>query len=647
MAPKGILGTLRMAASADEQFSTPEPLPASTHRPITASAARINLKSTADVLTLRNRIYTEWQNDAWAYFDSIGEIKYAFTMASNVVSRIRLYPALNFEQDAVPVAVDSYRDRMVMASDEEKQTEAKKRQALPQHITPDVLDHAEKLIRELLTSASGGQSGFMRSFALNMLVAGECYVVRIRNQWSVRSSHELVTDQMGKTVLRTQRAGPTNVTGGIEGDIPLPQNSLLFRIWREHPRHSGEPDSSMLSLREMCDEVITLQRMVRTTARSRMNAGLLFIPDGLVAAGSSIAEDVATEEEELDALTTAIYDSITAPVADETNAASVAPTIITGPGEAGKDIRYITIERAVDQFLVQRLDAAMGRILNGLDIPKDMVEGMSGVRYSNAQTMNGHMYQAQIEPLVLMLCDSLTSAYLRPMLKKQFPKLTDRDLDYFAVWYDPSEVVTKSDPTASADKGLEQMAISTDVWRRAHGFADSDAPSEKELAQRYLLMKAAPQPNGIDMLFPQAFPTVVDQARKTNLAKAQVPMPETAQNLLYGKVISSPEDSTVDGQNPAPTATETFNPVHGQATLPPELAPGIQGESDVPLPSGMTMTEAGPGVAAETEPAADESEPLQTEFDLDAPTEEVPVDGAESLQTEFDLDAEEEDEELQ
>ena len=541
MALKGPLGTLRMAASAEQQFTVPDPLPASAYRPLTASATKVNLKSTADVLTLRNRVYTEWQNDAWAYYDSIGEIKYAFTMASNVVSRIRLYPALNFEQDAVPVAVDSYRDRMVMASEDEKQIEAKKRQALPRQITSEMLDFAEKLIRELLTSASGGQSGFMRAFALNMLVAGECYLVYINKAWSIRSSSEVVINQTGQTVLRTQRAGPTNVTGGIEGDIIVPKNTPMYRIWREHPRYSGEPDSSMLSLREMCDEVITLQRMIRTTARSRMNAGLLFIPDGLVAAGSSIAEDAVTEEEEMDALTAAIYDSITAPIADETNAASVAPTIITGPDQIGKEIRHITIERTVDQFLVQRLDAAMGRVLNGLDIPKDMVEGMSGVRYSNAQTMNGHMYQAQIEPLVLMLCDSLTSTYLRPLMKKQFPQLTTTDLDYFAVWYDPSEVVTKSDPTASADKGLESFAISTDVWRRMHGFADSDAPSEKELAQRYLLMKASPQPDGINMLFPQAFPTVVDEARKANLKKAPVPMPETAQHILYGGIVSGPE----------------------------------------------------------------------------------------------------------
>lgn len=565
--------TLRMRESAAE-FMNPEPLVASAPRPLTASAEKINLKSSADVLRLRNRAYTDWQNDAWAYYDAIGEIKYAFTMASNVISRIRLYPAINFEQDAVPTSIDTYKDKMHGATKAEEAVEAAKSQATPKGLTDEVLDYAEKLVRQLLHSGPGGASGFMRAYALNILVAGECFLVNIRGVWTIRSSSEVVDNNSGQIVLRTQRSGPSaNGLGMIEGDIPVPKGAFMTRIWREHPRYSGEPDSSMLSIREICDEVISLQRWIRSVARSRMNAGLLFIPDGLTAAGSTVTEDMINSEHEMDALTTALYESITAPIADETNAASVVPTIITGPGAEAANIKYIPIERSTDQWLVAQLEAAMGRILGGLDVPKDMVEGMTGMRYSNAKVMSDHMYQAQIEPMTLMLCDALSHVYLRPMLKKQFPHLTPSDLDLMCIWYDPSEVVTKSDPTASADKGHENFAISDDVWRRSHGYSDSDAPNEQELARRYLLSKAPPQPGMIDMMFKQAFPGTVENARNANLTNAPVPMPESAQKILYGEVVVPPEENTSRSDQTPPEEDK------GVATLP-------EGAAQDPAPTG-------------------------------------------------------------
>lgn len=553
----GFMDPFRMAASAKERFAdaelqeAPKALPASAYRPLTASGQKINLRSSADVYSLKNRISTEWQNDAWAYYDAIGEVKFAFLMASNVVSRIRLYPALNFEQDAVPTSVDSYRDRTVGETEREQNVNIRRRRTVPQTVTEEVLDEAERLTRELLNSGSGGQSSIMRMFALNMFVAGECFLLKYKGDWVVRSSHEITVGTSGEVIMRTQRHGQVGPTaqGNNASEVILPKGTAAFRIWREHPRFSAEPDSSMMSVREICEEVIVLQRQIRTIARSRMHAGILYVPDGLSAAGASIAEDIAAEEEEMDALVASLYDSITAPIADETNAASVVPNILTGPSEFGQHLRYLPMERSVDQYLVERLDKAMGRLLNGLDVPRDMVEGMSGLRYSNAQTMNGHMYQSQIEPMVLMFCDALTAVYLRPMLKKKFPHLSKSDLDYFTFWYDPSEVVTKSDPSASADKGLDAFAISTDVWRKAHGFSDSDAPNEAELALRYLLTKAPPQPDMIAMLFKMAFPGVVDAAREAHLTETQVPMPESAQTLLYGKVVVTPEETEANLQN--------------------------------------------------------------------------------------------------
>ncbi|QBZ72685.1 portal protein [Gordonia phage GodonK] len=526
--------------------------PVNYPRPLVASGEKISIKNPDEVISLRNRVYTEWQNDAWAYYDAIGEIKYGFGLVGAVTSRLRLYPAISVDQDGVPISTSDYRRRQLEQSKPELEKDIKSELAVPKRVTKDVLEHLDRLVLDLF-GGPAGSSGFLRSYALNMCVAGECYLVNYKDRWLVKSTSELTADPSGKLYMRGLRTGSMGSTttgaNGTFGEIELPKNTFVARIWREHPRYSLEPESSMLGLRETCDELITLQRMIRSLARSRMNAGILFVPDGLSAAGSTVAEDIADEEELDDELISSIYDTVSAPIEDETNAASVFPTIMRGPESAGKALQHLMMSRDSDQFLVERCDRALDRILQGLDMPKDVVSGMSNVKYSNAIQVDDSLYKGHIEPLALMLCDALTTVYIRPMLKKKFPQLEDSDLDFLRIWYDPSEIVSKSDPAQSANTGHDNFAISDAAWRAAHGFSDTDAPSEREMAIRWL-RQVPPSPEVQDMLIKEAFPTIIERQRAANIQASPVPMPESAQEMVYGKVVSPVSDTTRDAQNP-------------------------------------------------------------------------------------------------
>lgn len=536
---------------------------ASAIRAITASGEKINLRNPDTVASLRTRVYTEWQNDAWAYYDAISEIKYGFGLVSAVLSRVRLYPALSIDTDGVPISTSNYRRRKIDQTRGEQEKDVRGELTLPAGISDEVIKYHDFLVNDLF-SGHGGQSALLRSYALNMCVAGECYLIKIKNKWHIRSTNEVVSTTDGRVILRRLRPGgstSTTAAGGQPGDIELPKSTYVGRIWREHPRYSLEPESSMLGLREMCDELLTLQRMIRTIARSQMNAGVLYIPEGLVAAGSSVNESTADDEEQLDEIIADIYDTVKNPIEDETNASTVFPTIVSGPKDAADSLRMISLSRDSDQFLVERCDRALERILQGLDMPKDVVSGMANVKYANALQIDESLYKGHIEPLALTLADSLTTMYIRPALKQRF-NLSQEQLDYFRIWYDPSEIVTKSDPAASANTGYDNFAISAAAWRAAHGFSDTDAPSEHELAQRYLFLKGAPQPAQLSVLMQEAFPTITDKQRSANLANSPVPMPESAQEMLYGEVVSSPSETTRDGKNPAKTASEIATSVN-------------------------------------------------------------------------------------
>ena len=539
--------------------TTPEPVKRTEHRSLVAAGRRLDLTKDLDRNQLRHNVYEEWQQEAWAYYDAIGEIKYGFNLMASTMSRIRLFAGVDLDPDAAPMSVNAYVKRQHDQTADEADDDRARMLKVPSHITEKHLKYAEFLIKELVSSASG-PSAFMRNFTLNMCISGECYLLLYGDEWQIRSKDEIIVQVDGTIYLREQRMSSTaSSANGVTGqDIPLPKDTYIARIWRPHPRFNSEPESSMLGIRESCDELVTLQKMIRATARSRMNAGILFIPDGLTIAGSVMSEDTATEEELSEELINDLYATFTDSIEDESSPTTVVPAILTGSPEMGKEIRHISVNREVDQYLVERSDRALERILQGIDIPKDIVSGLANVRYTNAQSIDASLYKSHIEPLALMLCDTLNKVYFIPAMVAAFPELKGKDLSHLCIWYDPSEVVTSVDPAAAAKDGYDNFTISADAWRQAHGFSDGDAPSEEELARRYLLTKGTPGPEQLAILFSRVFPEIVKQGRESNLKGSPVPMPESAQELLYGRVIYSPNGET-EGINDA----EMTNPQEG------------------------------------------------------------------------------------
>jgi hypothetical protein len=161
--------------------------------------------------------------------------------------------------------------------------------------------------------------------------------------------------------------------------------------------------------------------------------------------------------------------------------------VVTGAEELGEKIKHILFERKSDQFLVERADKALERVLNGIDIPKELVSGLDNVRYSNAGVIDENLYKIHIEPSAIMLVDAITSVYIRPGVAAKFPDLDPEILARIVSWYDPTDVVIRVDPAEAATTGYDKMLISGDAWRRANGFSDVHAPSQREIAMRMVI----------------------------------------------------------------------------------------------------------------------------------------------------------------
>ena len=552
-------------------FTFAESAPFSAPRALTAAAAQVRMNDKGEAEYFKNRrqsTSSAWQGEAWEYYDAIGEVKYAFNLVASIVSRIRLYAAVVDNPAETPVSVRN-------AGNIDERLGAAAERALSR-----------------LDSAYGGQAGLLRDAALNLSVTGECYLVQmparigsgIPESWDIRSVDEVQIDSKNKygivarrDYLPGQNAGASSSSRVNKGIIPLPESAFVGRIWRAHPRFSDEADSSLRGLLDLCAELLLLNRTFRATARSRLNAGALYLPDGLSVAASpdpnypyddeTDLDPGFTPEEAADEFEDALIDAMTTPIRDEDSASAVVPLIIRGPAELGDKIKQFKFERSFDPALAARSDRVLERILQGLDVPKDVVTGLANVKYSNAMQIDESLYKSHIEPLMLLIADALTIVYLRPyLIANGFPKA---EVDRVVIWYDPSAVATRNDRAADAESGFDKMAVSFDTWRRMHGFSEADAPSPEEVALRMIIEKGAITPELTEAVIGAIAPDLMASTRNAQQANSVAPMPPELQQMLQGGQPGMPPMAQPAGESePAPAPTGLLEPAT-EETAPP------------------------------------------------------------------------------
>jgi hypothetical protein len=288
------------------------------------------------------------------------------------------------------------------------------------------------------------------------------------------------------------------------------------------------------------------------------------LPDGLSVAASPDPDypydsdddmnQAYTPEEAADEFEDQLIDAMTTPIRDEDSASAVVPLIIRGPAELGDAIKQFKFERSFDPALAQRADRVLERILQGLDVPKDIVTGLANVKYSNAVQIDESLYKAHIEPLMLLIADAITVVYLRPyLLANGFDPV---QVERICVWYDPSQVATRNDRAADADAGFDRGAISGDTWRRAHGFTEQDAPTAVEVALRMLQEKGSITPELTEAMLGAVAPDVMKATRLASQAESLAPIPPEVERLLKGPQAST-EEGTPTSETEQPTQEGT------------------------------------------------------------------------------------------
>lgn len=396
-----------------------------------------------------------WQQQAWAYYDEIGELRYTMNLIGACLSRCTLTLGIRDDEGHVGPVFDEDGEPL-----------------------PGMDQATEALgLIQALRSQIGGQAQLLRAMGINLGVAGEFHLVGTPPEgrdaastsiaectWEALSTEEF--RRAGDDYERISRPGATPVA--VPGD-----SVHVIRIWRSHPRYSELPDSAVRAVLDILEELQLLTREVRGEALSRIpNGGMLLMPEEI-----EYPDDDADDGEgaEGDPFVRDLIQTMATAVADKGSASQTVPFVLRGPGDQLERIRLIELRAQHPSDSMAKRQEAVQRFAQGIDLPVEMTTGHAGTTFANAVSIDDSTYKAHIEPMLEIICDALTVAFLRPAL--------GGGPDY-VVHFDSVELVSRPNRAQDAKDLFDRYALSEAALRAAVGFSDTDAPDEDELAKR-------------------------------------------------------------------------------------------------------------------------------------------------------------------
>lgn len=423
-----------------------------------ASAARIDLQDKKSIEYTRRR-RQQWQTEAWDYYNEIGEIRYVVEFMGNLLSKCRLYAAVRPDANESPIPVED------------------EGSGVDSGVAKTAMDTLERL-----RSSQGGQAAIQRGIAMNWDVAGECFLhghtddETGEDDWFVRSVDEI---EVGNRSYKIRSSLATQ--SGRE----IPEDDYICRLWLPDPRFSNLATSPMRSVLGVCESLLLLSREIRATAKSRLSAGLLLMPDELSFGSVDPTRDLSDGEAGDDPFNQELIDTLIAPIQNEGSAAAVAPMIIRGPGEFLDKVRHLAFARQLDSTLDARIEGLVMRLARALNAPVEVATGLQETTFANAAAVQKSEWDSHGEPRAIMICEALTAGYFRPaLIEANVPPERARDL---FVWFDPSDAIAAPDPADNAIEAYRDYLVSDEARRRVQGFTEGDAPEEIELLRRLLL----------------------------------------------------------------------------------------------------------------------------------------------------------------
>lgn len=321
-------------------------------RAMTASAARLKVdRRVTNGRAVRKP--ANWQERAYTYYDDVPEVGDGVGFFANSCSRLRFFAAV-LDDDGQPRPVNPDDDGQAL--------------------------YDECVATMALIGEGPAQAAVTRPLAVNLELAGEAYLQGCIDPDTgdesirVRSVSE-VDDVDGRIAVR-------DLPGATAMALDPALSPTFDRVWRPHPRFQSMPDSPMVRLIDVCEELLLLSQSERAGDRSRLaRSGINFF-DSRVQLPPSGPDD---SRDKAGRLLDALVEAATSAITNEGSAAAAVPIFVEIEAPAGmkvSDMVFLqTYDRPADPTTLPRREALIRRIGHGLDLPPDVLTGMQNVKY--------------------------------------------------------------------------------------------------------------------------------------------------------------------------------------------------------------------------------------------------------------------------
>ena len=389
--------------------------------------------------------------ELWRQFEISGELAFAATWLGNALSRCHLYAA---EVDKTGKILGASKD---------------------------------EIPNDLVTSFMGGPTGAaeaLKTLGVHMTVPGDSYVVaRVQQdgslgQWEIVSTDEIRPGLRGQIII-------DRGNGDVE---TLDENmTLVTRVYRPHPRKKSEAWSPAMAALPVLRETEQLLKYKFAIMDSRLaGSGILFLPSEL-----DFPNPEGEVEDGASPFLTLLTEVMMASLKDRGKASSIVPIVVQGPAEAIAAAKWM-VSPHMDLIAQASADivAAIHRLALALDMPPEVLTGVSGANDWNGYLIAEEAVKLHIEPVMALICAALTEGYLIPALEA-----AGLDSSKYVIWFDPSELVLRPNQGVDAKDAYDRGELSGEALLRYLGFTSLDAPTgnEKAKADIIALLKAAPQ----------------------------------------------------------------------------------------------------------------------------------------------------------
>lgn len=483
--------------------------------------------------TLVNGQDSGTDQQAWHYFNTLAELHYLVSYASNALSQVRLFVGkLDGSDPDNPVSL------------------------------PD--NHPASNLLRNFAGGTQGQSELLSRLGLHLTVTGDSVIIGPNNEnaaatqlypfndWRAYSTNE-VSSRNGKIYL----ADPNY------REVQVPYDVSAIRIYRSHPQYWWKADSPVKSAFGVLNELELLDKHVRATAISRLaGAGLLVLPEELTLPGG----EVETEGLETDPFVRVLTEVMSLAIKNRDSAAALVPIILRGPAEFLEKIQRIDFSTAFDDRIEELRNAALRRIALGLDAPPEILLGSEQSSSWSMWQVSESYLRIHIKPLAHLITSAITAGWLAPELEK-----AGVDATGIVIWPDLSGLRVAMDPSADAKALYDENLIDGAAYRHLLGFGEEEAPTPKELEYQILLqlLKTNPQlaPYALKALkddFGIPFPSV-DEALTLGLDGSSEPsgpvaLPDTRKPAAPGSAPVIPGQRSRDKQSSAPPKSALNSP---------------------------------------------------------------------------------------